>query len=83
MKAIHSPPRPGVMVAAYRIALEHEKVADAISEMHCFHFDGFWHPHLARYVRSLPIRLQSEAAFKSLSSVQRSGTLSQKDHQPE
>lgn len=67
--------RTGVMIAAYRIAVEQEKVADAISEMHRFHFDGFWHPHLARYVRSLPDRLRKEDAFKNLASVS-SGALS-------
>jgi protein tyrosine phosphatase (PTP) superfamily phosphohydrolase (DUF442 family) len=65
----HGADRTGVMVAAYRIAIEHEKVPDAISEMHRFHFDSFWHPQLARYVKSLPDLLQSERAFKSLAAV--------------
>ena len=58
--------RTGVMVAAYRIVIEHKSVADAISEMHRFHSAGFWHPQLTRYVKSLPRLLQSQEAFKSL-----------------
>ncbi|MBV8050091.1 MAG: dual specificity protein phosphatase family protein [Acidobacteriaceae bacterium] len=63
---LHGADRTGVMVAAYRIAIEHEKVPDAISEMHRFHFDSFWHPQLARYVKALPSLLQSERVFKNL-----------------
>ncbi|MGC2404607.1 MAG: protein-tyrosine phosphatase family protein [Acidobacteriaceae bacterium] len=31
--------RTGVMIAAYRIAIEHEPVAEALSEMHRYHYD--------------------------------------------
>jgi tyrosine-protein phosphatase SIW14 len=58
--------RTGVMIAAYRVAVEHEKVANAISEMHEFHFDSFWHPQLAHYVKSLLYLLQNGGVFKSL-----------------
>ncbi len=62
--------RTGVMVAAYRIAVQQEKVADAISEMKRFHFHSFWHPQLARYVRSLPYLLQNEKAFENLAALE-------------
>jgi tyrosine-protein phosphatase SIW14 len=61
--------RTGLMVAAYRVALEHWKVADAIGEMNRFHFSGFWHPQLTRYLKSLPSLLQSEGAFRGLASA--------------
>ena len=47
----HGADRTGLMVAAYRLAVEHRSVTDAMSEMKRFHFDGFWHPKLARYVK--------------------------------
>ena len=55
--------RTGVMVAAYRIALEHKAVADAIAEMHQFHYDHFFLPQLQRYIASLPQVLQSNTLF--------------------
>jgi tyrosine-protein phosphatase SIW14 len=58
--------RTGVMVAAYRIALEHKAVADAVAEMHRYHYKWFFLPHLERYVKSLPQLLQTEADFSSL-----------------
>jgi len=61
--------RTGVMVAAYRIAVEHEPVAAAVSEMHQFHYDWFWLPQLERYVESLPGLLQKDARFSAYSSV--------------
>lgn len=38
----------GVTIAAYRIAVEHESVADAVSEMHRFRYDWLFLPHLER-----------------------------------
>jgi tyrosine-protein phosphatase SIW14 len=61
--------RSGVMVAAYRIAIEHKTVAEAVSEMHQFHYDWFWLPHLERYVKSLPVLLQKDAPFTAYTSV--------------
>jgi protein tyrosine/serine phosphatase len=62
--------RTGLMVAAYRVAVEHRKVAAAIGEMNQFHFSGFWHPQLTRYLKSLPYLLQNEGALKSVTSAQ-------------
>ena len=61
--------RTGVMVAAYRVAVDHKPVAEAVSEMHQFHYDWFWLPQLERYVKSLPSLLQKDARFSAYSSV--------------
>lgn len=61
--------RTGVMVAAYRIAIEHETVAEAVSEMHQFHYAAFWLPQLKRYVRSLPGLLEKDARFSAYNSL--------------
>jgi protein tyrosine/serine phosphatase len=57
--------RTGVMVAAYRIALEHKAVEEAVAEMHQFHYHAFFLPHLERYVKSLPHLLQAEGVFSA------------------
>jgi protein tyrosine/serine phosphatase len=57
--------RTGVMVAAYRIAVEHKSVPDAVAEMHQYHYHHFLLPHLERYVKSLPQLLQTEAVFSA------------------
>ena len=55
--------RTGVMIAAYRIAVEHKSVAAAISEMHRFHYDWLFRPQLRHYVESLPGLLQNDPEF--------------------
>jgi protein tyrosine phosphatase (PTP) superfamily phosphohydrolase (DUF442 family) len=60
--------RTGVMVAAYRIAVEHEAVGEAVAEMHRYHYHAFLLPHLERYIRSMPGLLQSETAFGAYAS---------------
>jgi protein tyrosine/serine phosphatase len=55
--------RTGVMVAAYRIVVEHKDVSDAVAEMHQFHYDHFWLPQLERYVESLPQLLSADPLF--------------------
>jgi tyrosine-protein phosphatase SIW14 len=55
--------RTGVMIAAYRIVVEHKTVADAISEMRQFHYDWLFRPQLKRYVESLPELLQKDPQF--------------------
>jgi len=57
--------RTGVMIAAYRIAVEHKPVAEAVSEMRQFHYDWLFLPHLKRYVESLPELLQKDPQFAS------------------
>jgi protein tyrosine/serine phosphatase len=61
--------RTGVMIAAYRIAVEHKTVAEAVSEMHQFHYTQFWLPHLQRYVYSLPKLLQDDPQFTAYAAV--------------
>lgn len=59
--------RTGVMVAAYRIALEHKAVSEAVAEMHQYHYHAFFLPHLERYVKSLPHLLETDTAFSGYS----------------
>jgi len=61
--------RTGTMIAAYRIAVEHEAVPDAVSEMYRFHYDHFWLPQLERYVDSLPYLLQTDRQFSGYAPV--------------
>jgi protein tyrosine/serine phosphatase len=61
--------RTGVMIAAYRIAVEHKTVAEAVSEMHQFHYAQFWLPHLQRYVYSIPKLLQDDPRFTAYAAV--------------
>jgi tyrosine-protein phosphatase SIW14 len=55
--------RTGVMIAAYRIAVEHKPVAEAVSEMHRYHYDWLFLPQLKRYVGSLPGLVQNDPQF--------------------
>jgi tyrosine-protein phosphatase SIW14 len=55
--------RTGVMVAAFRIAVEHKSVADAVSEMHRYHYDWLFRSQLKRYIQSLPALLQNDPQF--------------------
>jgi tyrosine-protein phosphatase SIW14 len=60
--------RTGVMIAAYRIALEHTSVPVAVSEMYQFHYWKFLLPHLERYVDALPKLLDGDAQFSAYAS---------------
>jgi tyrosine-protein phosphatase SIW14 len=55
--------RTGVMIASYRIAVEHMSVADALSEMHRYHYDWLFRSQLKRYIESLPGLLQNDPQF--------------------
>jgi protein-tyrosine phosphatase len=55
--------RTGVMIAAYRSAVEHEPVAQAVSEMHRYHYDWFFRSQLQRYIQSIPELLQNDPQF--------------------
>jgi protein tyrosine/serine phosphatase len=57
--------RTGVMIAAYRIAVEHKPVAQAISEMHQYHYDWLFRAQLRRYIESLPGLIQNDPQFAS------------------
>lgn len=56
--------RTGVMIAAYRIAIENWSSDQALAEMMQFGFNSAWHPSMITFVRDLPIRLQSNAQLK-------------------
>jgi protein tyrosine phosphatase (PTP) superfamily phosphohydrolase (DUF442 family) len=60
--------RTGVMIAAYRIVVQHKEVTDAVAEMHQYHYDHFWLPQLERYVESLPQLLSSDPLFGAYAS---------------
>jgi protein tyrosine/serine phosphatase len=55
--------RTGLMIAAYRISVEHETAAQAVAEMHQFHYDWLFLPQLKRYVEQLPGLLQNDPQF--------------------
>ena len=55
--------RAGVFLAAYRIAFEGWTPAEAIREMHMFHFHGFWHPAITAYIEGFPDHLASSHAL--------------------
>jgi tyrosine-protein phosphatase SIW14 len=55
--------RTGAMIAAYRIAVEHKSAADAVSEMHQYHYDWLFRSQLKRYIESLPALLESDPKF--------------------
>ena len=59
--------RTGTMIAAYRIAVEHKSVVDAVSEMHQFHYAHFWLPWLEKYISNFPDLLQTDPRFAAYS----------------
>jgi len=46
--------RTGVMMALYRIAIDHFTTEQAIAEMKAFHYRYLFHPHLQTYVEAFP-----------------------------
>ncbi len=57
--------RTGVMIAAYRIAVEHKPAAEAVSEMRQYHYDWLFRAQLKRYIESLPGLIQNDPQFVS------------------
>jgi len=55
--------RTGVMVALYRLTFSHWDTAQALAEMHAFHYHHMLLPHLQRYVQSF---LSAVASDKDL-----------------
>lgn len=55
--------RAGVFIAAYRIAFDGWTPEQALEEMHEFHFHGFWHPAMTKYVQEFPTRLANSPAL--------------------
>ena len=61
--------RTGMMIAAYRMAVEHWTAKEAMDEMHEFGYRGIHHlmcPGLGRYETSFPRRLQNDPVFENL-----------------
>ena len=52
--------RTGVMVALYRIAVDHWTSDQAVKEMKDFHYHSFMLPHLAKYVKAFPAALAAD-----------------------
>ena len=65
----HGADRTGVMIAAYRIAVEHWTPPQAIAEMDAFHFHRLWLHHLKRYVEDFPHLLAADPNFRALRSA--------------
>jgi protein tyrosine/serine phosphatase len=61
--------RTGVMIAAYRIAVQGWTAPQALDEMEFFGIRGFWFPHLKKYIRELPKRLGSDPEFSAFTAV--------------
>jgi protein tyrosine/serine phosphatase len=62
----HGADRTGVMVAAYRIAVERWTPPQAIAEMDAYHFHSFWLHHLKSYVQDFPELLAADPNFRAL-----------------
>ncbi|MGH9554850.1 MAG: fused DSP-PTPase phosphatase/NAD kinase-like protein [Terriglobales bacterium] len=57
--------RTGVMLAAYRMAIDGWTPEQALTEMERFKFHGLWYRHLKRYVREFPALLESDPGLIS------------------
>jgi tyrosine-protein phosphatase SIW14 len=55
--------RTGVMIALYRIAVDHWTSEQAIKEMKDFHYHSFMLPHLAKYVKAFPAELAADPSL--------------------
>jgi tyrosine-protein phosphatase SIW14 len=61
--------RTGMMIAAYRMGVEHWTAKEAMEEMHEFGYRGIHHlmcPGLGRYEKSFPKRLRDDSVFENL-----------------
>ena len=56
--------RTGVMVALYRVAIDHWTTDQAIAEMKAFHYRYLLQPHLQAYVEAFPALLATEPALR-------------------
>jgi tyrosine-protein phosphatase SIW14 len=57
--------RTGTMIAAYRIAVEHQGPDQAVLEMYHYHYAHLLLPHLQRYVTSLPDTLRTNSVYSA------------------
>jgi len=64
--------RTGVMVAIYRIAVDHWCPESAVAEMKAYHYHHFFFPQLESYVENFPQKLASDQGLAAtLASQQR------------
>ena len=61
--------RSGMFIAAYRIAFEGWSPQQAIREMRSFHYLHFWHPNMARWVKTFPDRLAQSPKLASFRQI--------------
>ena len=55
--------RTGVMVALYRVAVDHWCADSAVAEMNAYHYHHFFFPKLEAYVENFPQRLAADHAL--------------------
>ncbi len=56
--------RTGVLVATYRIAIDHWSAEQAIKEMSRFGFNWIWHPSMITFVQSFPATLNTSPSLE-------------------
>ncbi len=61
--------RTGVMVALYRIALDHWAADQAVWEMRAFHYRPIFQPHLQDYVEGFPQLLAFQPALRTFAAT--------------
>lgn len=57
--------RTGMMVALYRVAVEHWCPASAVSEMKAYHYHHFWFPQLESYVEAFPQHMAQDSRLSA------------------
>jgi len=62
----HGADRTGVMIAAFRMAWEDWTPAQAMAEMHAFHFHSFWLSAMRHTVRTFPQTYEGSPVFAPL-----------------
>jgi len=62
----HGADRTGVMVAAFRMALQNWTPQQALQEMRAFHFHSLLFHHLKSYVEDFPRQLQADPSLRAL-----------------
>jgi protein tyrosine/serine phosphatase len=55
--------RAGLMVALYRVAVDHWCPDSAVAEMYAYHYHHFFFPHLETYVRHFPDRIAADSGL--------------------
>jgi protein tyrosine/serine phosphatase len=62
----HGSERTGVMVAAFRMAMQDWTPQQVLEEMKEFHFHHFWFRHLRSYVEDFPRQFEADTNFRAL-----------------